>query len=823
MWDSKRADSFTISAKKMSETKPPSSMTESVGKSAIHRDERPIDDDLLSVYHEASMAMSLPEPYVSQLNKKFLLVEDFVQLTTTVIAEPFEVKPLGYYKTPDGFDIYVFECSLGSPDRLSMKKRWKIQRRYRHFDLFLSKITEVAPSFRVPSLSGSYLQMFRAKHCKDRLVELHLWLTKTVEMLQKSPAASDLHMLLCCFLFAGANMPYVTFASLPQFAWADEEINIRLTSTPLYPSKVRSSIETEAGIGIRLIPYSSRMEGGNCVYHGASVKGFLRDHIDSNIQHVRLGSKLARLNGVSIEDEDFSTILLLLRNVARPMHLTFTFDPRPQFNTLTELELRRHNRVSSLSSLYSNVGSSMDATEVQTPMNVLGSVLNETFGRKRTETISVTSEEPDNQDEEVVSWDEVGGFFMDTVTTGFFARVRVDKSKQTPNDVEGVWSTPVGPMSVLLTACKLRGREAVFLSMTPKMFLKPNNQASQTTRRNKKPEMRLERGMVLVSVNKKSTCGLSFAETMNLVDQASLPTALCFRWFNEYSLFISPNIDAADSTTIHRPSSMSERDISPSQSEMTCLVEAQARMCAMLTQALNENASLRSEIHVVQESNRLLREDNIVSSAAYQTLKRHSDRMDTRCNALQSTHADLAMEVQQTAKERQVAENAIMTFEQKLKKHLDNAREISRKMLLEHEARCIEESRKSIEVAKKVAEARAKRQGDEALAALRRQNNVDMQRLAEDNGEEIEFLNQQLALWKHQVEVLTENEKRKRTHELMPKMSGDDMMFMDEELDRRAGARVRSPPHVDDSKDIDSPNDQSIWDRVFDSPNSETP
>ncbi|KAF0702987.1 Aste57867_7707 [Aphanomyces stellatus] len=124
-------------------------------------------------------------------------------------------------------------------------------------------------------------------------------------------------------------------------------------------------------------------------------------------------------------------------------------------------------------------------------------------------------------------------------------------------------------------------------------------------------------------------------------------------------------------------------------------------MRAMLTQALNENASLRSEIHVVQESNRLLREDNIVSSAAYQvrqieilrahvfllTLKRHSDRMDTHCNALQSTHADLAMEVQQTAKERQVAENAIMTFEQKLKKHLDNAREISRKMLLEHEAR----------------------------------------------------------------------------------------------------------------------------------------
>ncbi|KAF0774141.1 hypothetical protein AaE_002091, partial [Aphanomyces astaci] len=133
--------------------------------------------------------MALPEPYVTQRNLKLVLVEDYVRLASFVKSDPFSVSPLGYYKSPDGFDMYihsslrpilhgyVFECTLGSVDRPSHLKRWKIHRRYRHFDMLLSRLMDpsssssssAAAAARWPSLSGSYLQMFRAKHCKDRL------------------------------------------------------------------------------------------------------------------------------------------------------------------------------------------------------------------------------------------------------------------------------------------------------------------------------------------------------------------------------------------------------------------------------------------------------------------------------------------------------------------------------------------------------------------------------------------------------------------------------------------------------------------------------
>ncbi|KAG9405416.1 hypothetical protein AC1031_003303 [Aphanomyces cochlioides] len=803
MWESKATDANASNLPKKGEADPAKSNHDGLEKRRLVREQTKLDEAKSNFYHESSMAMALPEPYVSQVNTKFLVVEDIVQLTTLVASQPFDVQPLGYYKSPDGFDIYVFECGLGSNDTLSNKKRWKIHRRYRHFDMFLSRMTELSPSVRYPSLSGSYLQMFRAKHCKERLVELHGWLSKTVELLQKTPSTPDLLVQLCCFLFAGANTPYADFASLPAFAWANEEINIRLSGTPIYPSKVRSSIETDAGLGIRLVPSVSRMEEGGIVYRGAMVHGFLRDQYDNNVQYLRLGAKLSFLNGVSVEDEDFQTILLHLRNLARPMHLTFTYDRHPR-STMSESDLERHNRLMSIGSAYSQgIGStsSMDATELQTPMNVLGSVLNETFGRRRTETISISlvSDELDNQDDHLESWDEIGSFFMDTITVGFFSYLSLDKPKSS-KDAAGIWSSPSGPMSILLTACKLRGRDAVFLSVNPQMF-QPTSDTVSVSRRNKKPEMRLERGMVLTSVNNKTTFGLSFQETLRLIENASQPTSLCFRWFNEYSVFISPDIDAADQPRINRPSSVaSEREAFPTEAEVACLVAAHTRMSASLQQALVENASLRNEIKVVQESNRLLREDNEAVLAAYKILSRDSNRLITRCNDLQQALAEVTLEVQQTGKERSVAEKTVLDSESKIKKQVAIAVEASRKVLKEHEARFIEESRKSVEVAKRAADARAKRQVEEALAALRRQNNIEMQRLAEDNGEEIEFLNQQVALWKHQVEVMTENDRRDRSNDPMSSMSDDDLMFMDEEQDRRAGARLRSASRGDDNK-----------------------
>ncbi|KAF0751890.1 hypothetical protein AaE_006230 [Aphanomyces astaci] len=165
------------------------------------------------------------------------------------------------------------------------------------------------------------------------------------------------------------------------------------------------------------------------------------------------------------------------------------------------------------------------------------------------------------------------------------------------------------------------------------------------------------------------------------------------------------------------------------------------------------------------------------------------------------------VQVQQTAKERRQAEVNVRDSDKRLQQKLTAAHEAANRQVMAHEARCIEESRKSIEVAKRAAEVRVKRQVEEALAAQRRQSHLEMQRLAEDNGEEIEFLNQQLTLWKHQVEVLTENDRRRHAHESTH--DDQDPEVLSHELSDR---RRRSHSH-------DTRKDQSFWGQEFDPPN----
>ncbi|RHY56675.1 hypothetical protein DYB34_002734 [Aphanomyces astaci] len=641
-------------------------------------DDAHIDEKVFLSYHEASVAMALPEPYVTQRNLKLVLVEDYVRLASFVKSDPFSVSPLGYYKSPDGFDIYVFECTLGSVDRPSHLKRfvpvhlsplhahrfscsWKIHRRYRHFDMLLSRLMDpsssssssAAAAARWPSLSGSYLQMFRAKHCKDRLVELHTWLVKAVELLQTFPATSadtttgdKSHVLFTCFLFAGANTPYVTFPSLPLFAWALEQVHVQLTLSPLYPSRVPNQ-HAAGGLGLRLAPSTGRAddETGGTIYRGAVVTGFLRDSFDvPNVQYVRLGSHLSHINGVPIENETFDTILLHLRSQSRPMFLTFTLDPRPSSLEcqLSEADLRWHDRALSASSMISgsrrtSAASSMDVADVQTPMSVLGSVFHDTLGgsRKRTETMISDNNQDEDDGMLLLCWDDVSGLGMDTVTTGMYL-------PQTPPAA----STPT-----------VQGKPAVFLSVTP-----------QST---------------------------------------------------------------------------------------------------------------------AQDTTKLIR----------------------RCNALQDALNMERVQVQQTAKERRQAEVNVRDADKRLQQKLAAAHDAANRRVMAHEARCIDESRKSIEVAKRAAEVRVKRQVEEALAAQRRQSHLEMQRLAEDNGEEIEFLNQQLTLWKHQVEVLTENDRRRHANESTH--DDQDPEVLSHELSDR---RRRSHSH-------DTRKDQSFWGQEFDPPN----
>ncbi|KAG6616560.1 Lysine-specific demethylase 7B [Phytophthora cinnamomi] len=358
-----------------------------------------------------SKALGLPRPFLHEPNRAFTQLETWQQLTALLATQPVRIKPLGYYRTPDSVDIYVFECTLGDAGRYS----WKIYRRYRHFQKYIAHSSELlaSRSVRVPRLSQAYLKIFHAQHCKDRLVELHKWLEgvaentqsyclqlqhkqeqqerekllalqqqrlaqleqqarlkaarkqhkthsssnataarpdvpttsmstgrlrapsttassrrrssislKTVEQ-QGDPALYVLRtdkaealpvVMLSCFLFAGANCPFPhVFRGMPTFALAMEELNVQLTQAApaAYPSKLKNSMTSRAGLGLRLTA-SHEQEGQ---FLGATVAGFLRDQqeLDPALADVPVGAKLVRVNGVNVSDAPFDQVLVQLR------------------------------------------------------------------------------------------------------------------------------------------------------------------------------------------------------------------------------------------------------------------------------------------------------------------------------------------------------------------------------------------------------------------------------------------------------------------------------------------------------------------------------
>lgn len=383
---------------------------------------------------------------------------------------------------------------------------WKIYRRYRQFQKYVSNSSELLSSMVVPRLSQAYMKIFYAKQCKDRLVELHAWLTGVIEntqsfyqqqdQQQQSPhnpssgSANDSHkqeempaLWLCAFLFAGANSPFPHyFRGLPSFAFALEEVNIQLTKAPIFPSKLRSSIETNAGLGLRLTPRHDQQ--GKFI--GATVSGFLRDasELDASLAKVQIGAKLVRINGVDVTDEAFDKVLSHLRSVGLPLRLRFVYNPHLHRHqrakslylkdsegsidvvgspTQSRLQDPTQGRSRRMSSAASTVSSSSNAQELQfrtrssvalpttTPLlskpptsgtgsiasarsdtmvqrrysvdsrksiGIFSSVFGDLFGRKRNETADVLYA---NQADDVFSWDDLGGEFRDIISRGFFS------------------------------------------------------------------------------------------------------------------------------------------------------------------------------------------------------------------------------------------------------------------------------------------------------------------------------------------------------------------------------------------------------------------
>lgn len=335
----------------------------------------------------------------------------------------------------------------------------------------------------VPKLSQAYMKIFYAKQCKDRLVELHSWLVGVIEntqtFFQQRAAAAVANQLdefmqhmdtteampavwLCAFLFAGANTPFPHyFRGLPPFAFALEEVNIQLTKAPIFPSKLRSSIETNAGLGLRLTP-SADQQGK---YFGATVGGFLRDvaDLDPTLTKVQIGAKLVRINGVDVADEAFDKVLSHLRSVGLPLRLRFLYNPHlhrrqrgksmhwresegsidgsprqardrglSSVSTAQELSIRSRSSVASTSSMsspfvkapVSGSAGGKDAhqrrysVDSRKSIGIFSSVFGDLFGRKRNETADVLF---NNQIEELFSWDDIGGEIRDITSRGFFS------------------------------------------------------------------------------------------------------------------------------------------------------------------------------------------------------------------------------------------------------------------------------------------------------------------------------------------------------------------------------------------------------------------
>ncbi|POM60712.1 hypothetical protein PHPALM_30399 [Phytophthora palmivora] len=394
-----------------------------------------------------SKVLGVPRPFLSEPNRAFTQLETWQQLTALLATQAVTIKPLGYYRTPDSVDIYVFECSMGDASS-ARRYRWKIYRRYRHFQKYIAHSSELlaSRSVRVPRLSQAYLKIFHAQHCKDRLVELHHWLEgvventqnycQTLQQKQEKQEKEQLHALqqqrlaqleeqarvkdvkkkfkshsssnattdrpdvpmasmstgrlrapskmstmtastrrssislktieqqgdpalyvlrtdkaealpvvmLSCFLFAGANCPFPhVFRGIPSFALAMEELNVQLTQAApaAYPSKLKNSMSTRAGLGLRLTP-SHEQEGQ---FLGATVAGFLRDQqeLDPALVDVPVGAKLVRVNGINVSDSPFDQVLIQLRSVGLPLRLRFLYNPH--------LNRQRNNSVTSRNSV----------------------------------------------------------------------------------------------------------------------------------------------------------------------------------------------------------------------------------------------------------------------------------------------------------------------------------------------------------------------------------------------------------------------------------------------------------------------------------------
>ncbi|RLN54689.1 hypothetical protein BBJ28_00005805 [Nothophytophthora sp. Chile5] len=645
-------------------------------------------------------------------------------------------------------------------------------------------------------------------------------------------------LMLSGFLFAGANCPFPhVFRGIPSFALALEELNVQLSAATVpavYASKLRSSLATRAGLGLRLTP--SHEQDGQ--FLGATVSGFLRDQqeLDPALTDVSIGARLTRINGVNVGDAPFDSVLAQLRTVGLPLRLRFVYNPNAHRlrraesattprSSVDVTEARERPRLPSNGSGGSSSGNSVEVAKAgdgggsqrsysvdsrRTTPGLFNSVFGDLFGtgsggveaanggKQRGETADVALGATHHallNGEAVFSWDEVGGDFRDLISRGFYSFLspsllselrekrrmlkkarsflpeesedesdeNQEKQEEATADVDrkaqGVWSTATGPLGLCFGACKIRDVEAAMLEVPPTFF------SSRAEHRGS--EKRLRKGFVLVSINNESTFGVSFAVVMKRLRTASRPTSVCFRWFSDFSPFLETELteQQGSSSSSSRSLDLRKKPSSGSaarafESGLDCVSEAQTDLSNSLQLALMENASVRDELGVLQDAHRELRLAQDRAAQREKTLQIKVEQSDLAISKLNKELETRRQELEKTKLHAQEAEALLAANKHEYQNMLESAQASAKTRLAEHEEQLVKESNRSIENANQLAERRSQKLLEAAANETQRRHEEYLQKLAEEHSEEVESLMQQVAVWRHQVEVLTEAEKR---------------------------------------------------------------
>lgn len=611
-------------------------------------------------------------------------------------------------------------------------------------------------------------------------------------------------LMLSCFLFAGANCPFPhVFQAIPRFALALQELNVKIDQN-VYPSRLKNRTITKAGLGLRLMPSHEQ----DAKYFGATVAGLLRnqEEMDPALINVSVGAQLVQVNGIDTITMPFDQILVQLRHAGVPLRLKFLYNrhnncprsagialkssgntttlpctnqvPSGSTTTLVTKTPLTHCSVSddrqSTSSLFSAMfGDWFGTRRVSQTQGTMGTDLNNTLEKQRGTSAGITWESTWHPNATSLnSWDDINGASRDLISHGFYSKLSssllfelntANKSSIYFPDHEncgnnehedsrnrtfqGVWSTASTSMGLTFSACTIYGVEAVMLASDPVFFASRPEHCDS--------EKRLCRGFVLVAINHKSTFGASIATVFTRLCSACHPTTLCFRWFDNYSPLLQKVVKPYDGKQSFRDIIFNNR--------LDCIVEAQIGLSNCLQRALTENAALRDELSVLQDAHREVRLAHERAAQREYLLQVTIKQLNLKLAKLTEKVALERANLDQSKRRMQEAEAAMAVKTREHDAMMVRTRETAMTRLAAQQEQLVKESKRSIEMATQLVEKRAQKRLETAVSACQREHDEYLQKLAEEHSEEIQSLAQQVAVWRRQVEILTEAEKRDYT------------------------------------------------------------